>query len=615
MIALRSRLLLHAAGPLPQCCLLPEGYRLDAYTEQTVCRCGATLSIAKTVLRHPVGIAFGRPELHVHLCRCPNCRAWYRPALLDELVGAGRVYGYMLIFDIGLARFRDHKQLLEIQRQLRSRHALLLPRTTISELADDFLDLLHAVHNRRADSLRHYFKAVQGGFVMALDGTCELGSEVLFILRDTVSGIVLHAARMPTENERDIRSAVEFTVSGLGTPLATLSDLSPKILKALEVLPGSPVVRRFICHYHFLENVGKALLGDVHVELGRLIRKTKIKSVLHGRRKDMVRESRDKTPVTEANLLSFIESGTVPANVSPGQLRRRLAHFALKWLDDSNADLRGEYFPFDQPSLAWYRRAVRVHDCLHRSLSTVDMEGDRRLFENLLKTLKPLKQDPKIIDIVRRFEDAVKMFSEIRKCFRLPPLNNKPLRRSTDIEAADTDPANAHNAVAKFMKRLERRAGRNNDPDQCRNARKVAKYYKKYKDYLGSRAVRIQAGNSCIVVPRTNNGCEVGFRQTKHVWRRTLGTKKIARKLQAANPAEMLVPNLDNSIYLQCVCGGNTSNLPKLFAEYIADAAQITSQRKGRPDAHMRTSRRSLRIPRVLHKATRAVSRYAAALF
>jgi hypothetical protein len=38
-------------------------------------------------------------------------------------------------------------------------------------------------------------------------------------------------------------------------------------------------------------------------------------------------------------------------------LRRMVAYLLLRWLDDFGADLCGECFPFDLPSLAFYRRA------------------------------------------------------------------------------------------------------------------------------------------------------------------------------------------------------------------------------------------------------------------
>jgi len=295
----------------------------------------------------------------------------------------------MLIVDIGLDRFLRHRQIKEIRNEVSDRYGLSLPESTISELADDFLDLFHALHTHKTDSIRQHLQSAQGGFVMAVDGTCEPASEVLFVVRDTVSEIILHATKMPTENQRDIRAVIEQTVARFGTPVATLSDLSPKILTALQILP--PTVKRFICHYHFLENVGKALLRDLQSELVGLIRKTGIKPRLHGRRKDMVRESKGKPQVNEEQLLSFLQSGIPPADATPAQLRRRLVHFALKWLDDSGADLKGEYFPFDQPILAWYRRAVQVYDCLGSALSAAPNEGDRRLFDNLLQTLKDLE--------------------------------------------------------------------------------------------------------------------------------------------------------------------------------------------------------------------------------
>ena len=41
-----------------------------------------------------------------------------------------------------------------------------------------------------------------------------------------------------------------------------------------------------------------------------------------------------------------------------------MTYLALRWLEDYTADLNGEYFPFDLPSLAFYRRGCKLYDWL-----------------------------------------------------------------------------------------------------------------------------------------------------------------------------------------------------------------------------------------------------------
>jgi len=63
-----------------------------------------------------------------------------------------------------------------------------------------------------------------------------------------------------------------------GVPLAIMRDLSKNIAFARdEIFDKAP---DFICQYHFLENVGKALFKKTHQELTMLLRNLKIKSRL-----------------------------------------------------------------------------------------------------------------------------------------------------------------------------------------------------------------------------------------------------------------------------------------------------------------------------------------------
>lgn len=64
---------------------------------------------------------------------------------------------------------------------------------------------------------------------MCLDGTCELGTDVLFSLFDELSGLVLVTGRMKGENTAEIKALVDRCIKLFGMPLATVRDLSNDI--------------------------------------------------------------------------------------------------------------------------------------------------------------------------------------------------------------------------------------------------------------------------------------------------------------------------------------------------------------------------------------------------
>jgi len=258
---------------------------------------------------------------------------------------------------------------------------------------------------------------------------------------------------------------------------------------------------------------------------------------------------------------------------------------------------------------------VRVHGRLESALSDLPNRGDRRLFDNLLHILKVLRDDERVLATADRLEQAVSVFDELRECFHFPLSERKPVRRSSVPRCEQYDSSVSGQKLAVFMDRLQEIINHPGNTDQSRDARIITDYCEKYRDYLGVRVLKMPDGMKNITVPRTNNACEIGFRNKKHMWRRTLGTKKVGRKLQSANPAEMLVANLNNPLYVDCVCGGDIRSLPDLFAQCSADAAMLAKQRRATPDAHMKTTKRNLRAADVLAEIVGAIGRHAAALF
>ena len=90
---------------------------------------------------------------------------------------------------------------------------------------------------------------------MHLDGTCECDTDVLFVAMAANRRWILDSAKISSENEAEISKLLQHCVNGFGEPLACVRDLSGNIEKAIKkVVPHVPDL---ICHYDFLENVGK----------------------------------------------------------------------------------------------------------------------------------------------------------------------------------------------------------------------------------------------------------------------------------------------------------------------------------------------------------------------
>ena len=76
---------------------------------------------------------------------------------------------------------------------------------------------------------------------------------------DSLSPIVLGNVKLPAEDEKHIVPFLQHIKETFGIPLALVHDMGRGILKAVaKVFPGVP---DFICHFHFLRDIGKDLLG------------------------------------------------------------------------------------------------------------------------------------------------------------------------------------------------------------------------------------------------------------------------------------------------------------------------------------------------------------------
>ncbi len=255
----------------------PKGYLLEVEVDERYCtRCGRKLRKKYTPPRYPTGSLLGEPVLRHRRMECPDCGEVYGSPAPERLVPSHGNYAYDVIVEVGLARFRDHRQAAQIQRELSERYRRELPCTTILYLAGRFLDAFAAVHQAASERLRSWMLKRSGDYVVHLDGTCEDGSSVIFLLVEGQTGLIPLAGKMATESSADIEKLLRELVSRFGKPLATVRDLSRTIESARdERLPDVP---DFVCEYHLLAVIGEKLLKTRHDKLKRIQQKLSIRA-------------------------------------------------------------------------------------------------------------------------------------------------------------------------------------------------------------------------------------------------------------------------------------------------------------------------------------------------
>lgn len=541
----------------------------------------------------------GRPEVRLIHRECADCGQADPPDSLKELIPPGGNYAFDLIVWVGLARFRDHRQDGEIQADVFARWGLSLPASAVGLIADSFLDGLTAVNRAHAEPIRRRL-AADGGYALHVDGTCEANTDVLFAAIADPRGWTLEAGKMTTENAAEIRELMQCVVERFGEPLALVRDLSPNIEQAKQ--EAIPHARDLICHFHFLENVGKRLCEKPHAQLETGLRRLKVRPALTSLRKDLVRYSRKGEPFSRQQIEHVLAHPAEMSELDPVRLRRLLAYLLLRWLDDYSADLQGEYFPFDLPSLAFYRRGLTLQSLLDKLVKRPDFpQHQLSTLKTMARHLAKLREDKTVVRAAARLEKAATLFRKLRRALRLSCRPDERLLRggcfSDDRRVTEQMP----DRLNAWREKLQTRHDCETDQDRRADQAIVLNYLQKYETQLTGHVINLSDDREPFVVQRTNNPVEHLFGTTKRGVRRKLGVKQLSRHLQSLRAECLLVRNLTDAEYLAVVLEGSIDNLPTAMAKHWSLSQAIRQHRLASTTGHpMPTTKKQLRTPELL---------------
>jgi len=144
---------------------------------------------------------------------------------------------------------------------------------TVTHLLQRYEELV-ALHLADQQRLRERFKE-QGQVMLALDGLQpDVGHEVLWVLRDCLSGEVLLARSLLSACEADLASLLREVQQALDVPIrGVISDGQHSIRNAVQTV--LPEVAHQLCHFHYLREAAKPVYeADRHAkkELKKLLR-------------------------------------------------------------------------------------------------------------------------------------------------------------------------------------------------------------------------------------------------------------------------------------------------------------------------------------------------------
>ena len=247
----------------------PEREQVLLPLRQACPDCGGHMRLRYENRRHLVTLVGAvRLRLRIRRCEHEGCRRFhipYRPEAESALALPQHEFGLDVIALVGALRHRDHRSVPEIHAALRER-GLEIAQRSVTNLLDRYDELL-ATNLTDTRRLRRVLRG-QRGVILALDGLQpDVGHEVLWVVRDCLSGEVLLARSLLSATAEDLAPLLREVAAAVGLPvLGVVSDGQTSIRRAVErALPGVP---HQLCQFHFLREAAHPVFeADRHAKV------------------------------------------------------------------------------------------------------------------------------------------------------------------------------------------------------------------------------------------------------------------------------------------------------------------------------------------------------------
>jgi hypothetical protein len=533
--------------------------------EQKDC-CSKPLKVLKTKRRNVVTLHIGRFNAAETIGMCNGCRRTYGSQELARLVPPGCNFGYDILVYVGQALFLRHRRSQEISHELAAQNVCISP-SEVEYLAKKFIVYLAIAHRQAAPAIKRAMRA-NGGYILHLDATCDGKEPFLMSSLDSISQIVLGNVKLPSEKAETIIPFLEQIKRLFGEPIASVHDMGAGILKAVRsVFPDRP---DFICHYHFLRDIGKDLLEQDYDTIRKRLRKHGIagKLRMHARK---LRQLIDDHPQLIDDFRRRVEHPS--ASDSSIELIPAISAYGLVlWALDGKNQGDGYGFPFDRPQVVFAQRLLSLYRQLHeiKKLQSRGQWRDNRPLYKLSNELEAVFSDKILRRTLTQMEPKIPTFDELRQAMRIAPKSGS---QGLNGDGMDTDMETIEGNVRTFRQRLADDPKRAADKGYQKMIDQIDKYWEKL--FADPIQVDTPEGKVAIQPQRTNNIMERFFRDFKTGYRRKTGHNGMSKTFQAMLADTPLVKNLQNESYVKILLDGKPS-LEARFAEI--DIASVRKQ-------------------------------------
>jgi ribosomal protein S27AE len=265
-------------------------------------------------------------RLKVRRCHNEQCGRYlkpYRPEAEGRYALPQHEFGLDVIALTGTLRYSEHLSVPELHQRLTGKYGLNISERSVTNLLDRYDELLAV--SLADDKRLKRITNTQGRVILALDGLQpDVGHEVLWVLRDCISGEILLARSLLSGCQEDLAELIRTVVDALNVPIeGVVSDGQNSIRKAVaSALPG---VAHQLCHFHYLREAARPIYeADRHAkkELKKRVRGVRpIERGLEGRDDNEAEVIRGYCAAVRS---SITDDGRPPLEASGLKLHRRL---------------------------------------------------------------------------------------------------------------------------------------------------------------------------------------------------------------------------------------------------------------------------------------------------
>ena len=206
-------------------------------------------------------------KLQIRRCVNRACAFYhrpYRPELEGRLALPHHEFGLDVIAWVGARRYQDHRTVAEIHQALTGQGVRIALRTVDALLQryEELVSVTLASPERRT-RLRQ-----QGRLILAMDGLQpDKGHEVLWVVREVLSGDVLLARSLLASGRDDLSALLRSAVADLDDlpVVGVVSDGQMALRQAVaQVFPHVP---HQLCQFHYLREAGRPIWeADRHAQ-------------------------------------------------------------------------------------------------------------------------------------------------------------------------------------------------------------------------------------------------------------------------------------------------------------------------------------------------------------